>query len=346
MKKLKICAVALVVLLFTAGFSRPDPDFFAPSFTAPRPDGVDLWSLFGGYGYVHVRGGEFFADFAGVPDFRHFARLGPNRIVESPTITRSRSYQNHAGVTYTFRSRAIDYIYFVADYYDQVNTALQQYKAMLTQILTMYDNMGQIGGVFMDYYDEIVRELLLDPNFVLDHSGVFALSTDETFRLLLIGRSITVYPRTGHLVPSIQFRFYSRSRTPYDPLDLMSVTGTLVNDPFNVGSGPHWAFSTPVAARGLGHVSDDVGPFFATPVAVIGGLAAHGEHILVTATPGTPVPDIIGSNRAVGFVTPEPNSVGRHYISLIPPIYYFTPGALGHTYAIPSENVTYLFGRP
>lgn len=214
-------------------------------FEPPVPPQT-LWSAINTQQYVYVKGGEVYADFAGLPDFKHFAWLAPRYIVEYPTVSRDFWYLGHRNITYTYRSKIISYITADTD-------AVKRYKDTVKAV--GFKQMNEIkSDYFEDYFADIRFELLYDPEFILDRDGVFLTEDYDTFRLLLIGNSVTA-DAFGTIWECVELRFYSLSRSPGDSLDLIAVAGTLSDSELYPTAMSSGSFPTPNAALDIGNIT-------------------------------------------------------------------------------------------
>ena len=264
-------AVNLTELQRSLGFIPP-----VPPQPPPPPDPA--------YQYVYVQGGEFYADFAGLPDFKHFARTAPQHVVEYPSTNRGFYYLGYSNVEFTYRTKIIDYI--TGD-----TGAVRRYKTTLTEL--GFRSLTELKSAnFQEYFDEVALGLILDPDFILDPDGIFVIEVQETFRLLLIGRSVTV-DRYGVMHGCVELRFYSLTRSAPDPLDLVSVRGTLSNSPFEQNSGIPGNSSTPAAA------ANNSALFGVSPGSLPTPNAINDVRSITGVTTVFHTPDALGDIRAL-----------------------------------------------
>jgi hypothetical protein len=267
------------------GFTAPNdrPPVPRPPITQDIPSQTPMFDLFGpnilnlvqDQRYEYVKGGEFFQDFYGLPDFRHFAWLSPLfvipdpqgvRLMPSPIIQPFSFFGDDPNVySYMFWTGVINYVTVdentLADYYSfvvdmgiadsqfmpgaymlpqnrllsqAINRAAINPVAINTEALNQYKETIQLLGfeqrqpkynqaiwsdLFPGYFDQIRLDILRDPIFTLDKDGVFVVESDNTFRVLLIGRSV-VTDSFGFYWNSIEMRFYSLQGIPNDPLTI------------------------------------------------------------------------------------------------------------------------------
>lgn len=209
--------------------------------------------------YVYIKGGQVYADFAGLPDFVHFPKLDDKYVVAYPAETSEFYYLGRSEVTYTYRTRIIDYI--TADW-----ASLEKYKKAVIDI--GFKNIQEIKSEdFDEYFNAISKELLYDPDFKLDADGIFVAEGYDTFRLLLIGRSVTTYYsyNASRLVDCVEFRFYSLTKTGGDSLDLLSVVGTVDDSLFTGNPGGY--YYTPDALGDIREIAATNVMFLFTPTA-------------------------------------------------------------------------------
>jgi len=248
-------------------------------------------------GYVYVKGGQFYADFAGLPDFQHFAQTPPAFVVEYPTVDRNFYYLGYNTINYTYRSKIINYLIAGDD-------ALKRYKDAVKSIgfqaVKSFDGMDENDFGFIEFYDEIRWELLYDPDFRLDAEGIFLIESADTFRLLLIGRSLAYNQVTWKLEECAELRFYSLSRNKHDELDLLTVS--LSNEVF-LGSPPV-QYQTPGAVVDSRNLTPAGSPGFDTPAATVRDIMAASPVFFQTPNALGDVREIPAAN-VTGLFTPN-----------------------------------------
>jgi len=245
--------------------------------------------------FRYVKGGVRYADFAGLPDFGQYAQMGGDRVVVYPPTENSFYFIGAPEITYTYRSKIIDYIGVGA-------STVKAYKAHIKS-LGFVEKKALASEAFREYVEIIEWQVRYDANFAPDADGVFVVEDLETFRWLLIGKSIC-YDADGNLVPCVEFRFYSLTRTDNYKLSIMYEVGNLENPE---GAGLEtYLFITPDALRDITDAGEAPEQGFGTPDA----LKDMGNTGAVTE--GMYTPDATDDIRAIanapqvpGFTAPE-----------------------------------------
>ena len=166
--------------------------------------------------YIYIKGGVAYDDFAGLPDFGQYGRIGGDRIAVYPVSVTKRASADSPGAVYIFESRIIDYIGVNAN-------TLKNYKAHIKSVGFTSKKKFE-SAAFGEYIDLIAERLKYDPDFKADADGFFTSEDDDSFRWLLIGRSIA-YDRDGELTPCVEFRFYSLTRSDAKPVSIDDGSG-------------------------------------------------------------------------------------------------------------------------
>jgi len=168
--------------------------------------------------FTYVKGGVRYADFAGLPDFGQYARLGGLHTLVYPAYENCFYFVGSPGITYTYRSRIIDYI-------GAGDAAVKYYKAFIKS-LGFIQKKTYDSEAFPEYAEIVDWNVRYDSDFTLDAEGVFIVEDLETFRWLLIGRSVA-YDAEGALVDCVELRFYSLTRSDNYQLGALFETGKL-----------------------------------------------------------------------------------------------------------------------
>ncbi|MDR1688713.1 MAG: hypothetical protein LBS21_08910 [Clostridiales bacterium] len=170
--------------------------------------------------YVYIKGGVTYYDFYGLPDYGQYARLDGTRIAVYPTQESTFFFVGLPDTTYTYRDKIIDY-------FDSDASTLKAYKAYI-KTLGFTNKKSFESADYAEYIEKIRWQLKYDPDFTVDKDGIFMVDYDETFLWLLIGKSIE-YDSAGTLRECTEFRFYSLSRTPNPPVNILDGVGDTPN---------------------------------------------------------------------------------------------------------------------
>jgi len=232
--------------ILAPGAARPEPKEKPASYRNPYMSYLP---------FEYVKGGVRYADFAGLPDFGQFARLGGLHTLVYPPSVNEFYFIGAPDVTYTYRSRIIDYIGASAE-------TVKGYKAFI-KALGFVNRKNLDSDVFPEYAEIIGWQLRYDSDFKLDGDGIYVVEDAETFRWLLIGKSVA-YNSVGELVDCTELRFYSLTRTDNFGLGILFEAGDLgetegVSDVF---------FVTPDAIDDVGDTTAPPARGLATPDAL------------------------------------------------------------------------------
>lgn len=206
--------------------------------------------------FHYVKGGLRYSDFAGLPDFAQYAQVDGEHEVVYPPKTESFYFFSAPEIIYTYRSKIIDYI-------GVKESVLKNYKTFIKSL--GFVEMKKLSSeAFRDYVEIIEWELRYDSDFKLDTNGVYVVEDLETFRWLLIGKSIT-YDGAGVLTECVEFRFYSLTRTGNDPFNILEEVGR-IEDIGDIGRTV--TLFTPDALKDITNVTDPPAHGLYTPDAL------------------------------------------------------------------------------
>jgi len=248
--------------------------------------------------YQYIKGGAVYAGFYGLPEFSQYARLDGAQIVSYPPTASSVYLVGEPNIIYTYHTRIIDYI-------TDNTSAVADYMSYLPTL--GFINCSELKSeVWSDYADFVYWNLKYDTSFQLEKNGVFTIEDEDSFRWLLIGKSVT-YDSKGKLVPCVEFRLYALTNTLSSDANILADAGNFGNIQYLTPTAS--GLTTPNAAGDIQNIQNPSPPASYTPPSAVSDIHNVPNSLSGLSTPNA-LNDILNIPNPPASDMSTPNAAG------------------------------------